>query len=103
MAARVIQTFVERCAECPRSRYYSGGLYECALTNERMDAETRLSCVGARCPLPFSGPPSPPTPPRADKAEVRRQVYDLLTRFNSPESEDLVLDELVGDLVLSLR
>jgi hypothetical protein len=54
---RVIQTFIRRCSDCPHSHYYSGGVYECGLTDEKMTLEAKDSRVGAHCPLPFAGPP----------------------------------------------
>lgn len=56
MASRVIQTFVDNCRECPRCNYYSGGVYVCTLTDERILPDVRGYEVGKRCPLPFAGP-----------------------------------------------
>lgn len=58
MAARVIQTFIRVCADCPNCVYYSGGVNTCTLTDERITADQKRSKVGDRCPLPYAGPPS---------------------------------------------
>ena len=56
---RVIQTFVRACDDCPNCGYYSGGMYECSLTFERIRPDNRKVQVGDKCPLPFAGPPTP--------------------------------------------
>lgn len=55
MAKRIIQTFVGSCSECPHWKYYSGGVYECTLTDERMGRARSEVEVGRMCPLPFAG------------------------------------------------
>ena len=55
MVARVIQTFINVCTDCPHCQYYSAGMYECMITLERLP--DRKDHVGDRCPLPFAGPP----------------------------------------------
>jgi len=55
MASRIIQTFIETCNDCPNCHYYSGGMYECGITDERIRPEDRKQQVGSICPLPFAG------------------------------------------------
>lgn len=57
---RVIQQFISVCAECPNCTYYSGGMYECTLTKERLTPDNKKYGIGKNCPLPYAGPPTPP-------------------------------------------
>ncbi len=55
MAVKVIQKFVRSCSECPHFQYYSGGMYECDLTDERMKKDEAEERIADKCPLPWAG------------------------------------------------
>lgn len=55
MGCRIIQTFVNACSDCPNCSYYSGGMYECSLTDEKIRPDDRKVQVGKNCPLAFAG------------------------------------------------
>jgi hypothetical protein len=67
MSVRIIQTFVRTCNDCPHNHYYSGGMYQCSLTDERMSPERKKDRVGDLCPLPFAGRATVPSAPASGR------------------------------------
>ena len=91
MAVRVIQTFVSSCGQCQHNSYYSGGVYECRLTDERISQSLRDHAVGDYCPLPFAGPPRV-----AGSVERRVSASESVLAVISPAEQDIQVPDLFG-------